>query len=249
MKAPANSKGLRIATWNMAYWSHKGMLDAAWQCYLDTVDADFYLFQEGRPAQAVQRQAHLVWSEIGGPRKWGSGIYSPTAEIIEEDIGSSFKGALTIGNANVRGTALTLISMYGVMEGSGPTKGYAIPNLHRMVSDLTGLFNGHVGGRRNIILGGDLNASTQLDPRQGNRSHELLFARIADFGLEDAHTLSGHEDHIQTLRHRSSKVPWHNDYIFVSTKLADGLRGYEVIDTEEVRQFSDHNIVVIDIEL
>ncbi len=135
------------------------------------------------------------------------------------------------------------------MESTGPTKGYAIPNLHRMVSDLTGLLNGHIGGRRNIILGGDLNASTQLDPRQGNRSHELLFARIADFGLEDAHTLSGHEGHVQTLRHRNSMVPWQNDYLFLSTGLAGGLKGYQVIDTEDVRKFSDHNIVVIDVEL
>ena len=118
-----------------------------------------------------------------------------------------------------------------------------------MLSDLTGLLNGHIGGRRNVILGGDLNASTQLDPRQGNRSHELLFARIADFGLEDSHTLSGNEGHVQTLRHRNSTVPWHNDYVFLSAGLAGRLKGYQVIDTEEVRKFSDHNIVVIEIEL
>jgi exodeoxyribonuclease-3 len=233
----------------MAYWSHRRVLDDAWKCYLTTIDADFYLFQEGRPAQAVQRDAHFVWEEIGDARDWGSGIYSPAHEVVDEDIGSSFKGALTIGNTNVRGTALTLISLYGLMESTGPTKGYSIPNVHRMFSDLTALLNGHIGGRRNIILGGDLNASTQLDPRQGNCSHELFFARIADFGLESAHTLSGNEEHIQTLRHRNSKVPWHNDYMFLSAGMASRLRGYQVIDTEEVRQFSDHNIVVIDIEL
>jgi hypothetical protein len=246
MKTPRDPTQLRIATWNMAYWSHRGMLDDAWKCYLTAVDADFYLFQEGRPS--ANRDQHFVWNEIGGPRDWGSGIYSPNHEIVEEDIGPNFKGALTIGNANVRGMALTLISFFGLMETIGRIK-YAIPNLHRMISDLTGLLNGHVGGRRNIILGGDLNASTQLDPSQGNRSHEILFARIADFGLKDVHTLSGHEGHVQTLRHRRSKVPWHNDYMFVSTKLAGRLKGYQVIDTEEVRQFSDHNIVVIDIAL
>ena len=225
------------------------MLDAAWQSYLAATQADFYLFQEGRPGAVADQDKHLVWSAIGGSRDWGSGIYSPIHEIVEEDIGSSFKGALTVGNANVRGTALTLVSLYGLMESTGPTKGYSIPNLHRMISDLTGLFNGHIGGRRNIILGGDLNASTQLDPRQGNRSHELLFARIADFGLEDAHTLSGNEGHVQTLRHRNSAVPWQNDYLFLSTKLAGGLKGYQVIEIEDVRKFSDHNIVAIDVGL
>jgi len=249
MKTPKDLGQLRIATWNMAYGFHRSMLEDAWNCYLDTCDADFYLFQEGRPSAVHNR--HLVWNEIGNSRKWGSGIYSPTHEVFEEVIKSDFKGSLTIGNSNVRGIDLTLVSMYGLMEDTGPTKGYAIPNLHRMVSDLTGLLNGRLPGRRKrtIILGGDLNASTQLDPRQGNRSHELLFARIADFGLEDAHKLSGHEEHVQTLRHRNSAVPWQNDYLFLSTTMAGGLKGYHVIDTEDIRQFSDHNIVVIDIEL
>ena len=161
-----NLQPLRIATWNMAYWSHKAMLDDAWEHYRGAVSADFYLFQEARPAAAIAQQRHYVWNPVGGSRDWGSGIYSPAHEIAEEDIGSPFKGALTIGNANVRGTDLTIVSMYGLLESEGPTKGYAIPNLHRMVSDLTGLLNGHIGGRRNIVLGGDLNASTQLDSRR-----------------------------------------------------------------------------------
>jgi exodeoxyribonuclease-3 len=118
-----------------------------------------------------------------------------------------------------------------------------------MLSDLTGLLNGHIGGKRNIIFGGDLNASTQFDPPQGNQSHELLFARIADFGLEDVHALSGRPGHTQTLRHAKSSVPWHNDYLFISKQMRATLRSYEVIDTEAVRRFSDHNIVVMELAI
>ncbi len=74
MKTPRDRERLRIATWNMAYWSHRGMLDDAWKCYLDTADADFYLFQEGRPCAVADQDKHLVWNEIGGSRDWGSGI-------------------------------------------------------------------------------------------------------------------------------------------------------------------------------
>ena len=77
----------------------------------------------------------------------------------------------------------------------------------------------------------------------------MFFARLADFGLKDVHALSSDEAHVQTLRHRNSKIPWHNDYLFVSTKLAARIKGYSVVDNEDVRKFSDHNIVVIDIEL
>jgi hypothetical protein len=37
--------------------------------------------------------------------------------------------------------------------------------------------------------------------------------------------------------------------VFISKALADHLRGNHVVDTEDVRRFSDHNIVVIDLEL
>jgi hypothetical protein len=39
------------------------------------------------------------------------GQIQPVHEIVEEDIASSFKGALTIGKASGRGTALTLVRL------------------------------------------------------------------------------------------------------------------------------------------
>ena len=224
------------------------MLGAAWECFLNAVQADFYLAQESRPYPKAQ-EGHMVWNEIGGTRDWGSGIYSPKYEINEEDIGSKFKGALTIANANVTDTPLTLVSLYGLMESSGSAKGYSVTNLHRMLSDLTGLLNGHVGGKRNIILGGDLNASTQFDAVQKNHSHELFFARMADFGLQDAYVLAGNKTHVQTLRRTHNDTPWQDDYLFISKKLAHGFKSIEIIDTEEVRRFSEHNILLTAVEL
>lgn len=187
------------------------MLAEAWDYVINILQADFFLFQEGRPAETMQSDEHLVWNEIGGRRDWGSGIYSPKFELVEEKIKTAFTGEFSIANVAVGGRALTLISLYGLMESDGPTKGYCIPNLHRMISDFTGLFNGHIGGKRNVIMAGDLNASTQLDPVQKNRSHEILFDRIRDFGLRDAYELSGNTGHVQTLRHHRSPKPWQND--------------------------------------
>ena len=134
------------------------------------------------------------------------------------------------------------------MESRGPTKGYSITNLHRMLSDLTGLFNGHIGRKRKIIMCGDLNASTQLDEIQKNNSHKILFDRIEDFGLKDVYKLSGNKSHVQTLRHARSKKPWQNDYFFISDSLVKKFTEYEIIDNEEIRKFSDHNIIVIQME-
>jgi hypothetical protein len=199
---------VKTATWNMAYWQHVNLHDEAWEYYLNEVDADIYLFQEGRPDENISSQRnHLVWDEIGGKRNWGSGIYSQKYELFEEKIETQFKGVFSVGNTQINAKKLTLISLYGLMEINGPTKGYSIPNLHRMLSDLTGLFNGHISGKRKIIMGGDLNASTQFDEMQKNKSHKILFDRIDDFGLKDVYQLSGNKCHVQTLRHAGSTKP------------------------------------------
>jgi len=243
-------KSIRIANWNMAYWQHRKLKEEAWKFYLNKVDSDIFLFQEGCPTEDMKKkQKNIVWSEIGGKRDWGSGVFSKKYEIFEEKIETQFRGAFSIGNTTINDNKITLISMYGLMESSGPTKGYSIPNLHRIISDLTGLFNGHIGGHRNVILSGDLNASVQLDEIQKNNSHKILFDRIEDFGLNDVYKLSGNQQYVQTLRHARSKKEWQNDYFFLSNSLVKKYKIYEIIDNEEVCKFSDHNIVIIELEL
>jgi len=234
----------------MAYWQHKKIHDEAWNYFLNEIDADFFLFQEGRPVEDMKNQKdHLVWNEIGGRRDWGSGIYSPKYELFKEDLETQFKGVFSVGNFLVNKEKITLISLYGLIESDGSTKSYSITNLHRIFSDLTGLLEGRIKEKRKIILGGDLNASTQCDEIQKNNSHKILFDRIEDFGLSDVYRLSGNKNHVQTLRYARSKKPWQNDYFFVSNSLAKKFIKYEIIDNQKIRKFSDHNIVVIEMDL
>lgn len=135
------------------------------------------------------------------------------------------------------------------MESNGPTKGYSITNLHRMLSDLTCIFNGHLGGKRNIVLGGDLNASVQLDPIQKNDSHKIFFERLEDFNLNDCFKLSNIKFPVQTLRHQKSKVKWQNDYFFISKSISKKLINCKVVDNDKVRKYSDHNPEVITLDL
>ena len=241
---------IKIATWNMAYWQHKRLHDEAWNCFLNETKADIFLFQEGKPNETIRDQKdYLIWNEIGRNRDWGSGIYSPKYRLFEENVETQFKGVFSIGNTYINNEKITLISLYGLMESGGPTNGYSITNLHRMLSDLTGLFNGHIKGKRKIILGGDLNASKQFDEIQKNNSHKIFFDRIEDFGLNDVYKLSGNKSFVQTLRHVKSKIPWQNDYFFISNSLVKKFTEYEIIDNEEIKKFSDHNILVIQMEL
>lgn len=234
----------------MDYWKNKRLHDEAWNCFLNETKADVFLFQEGKPAETIRDQKdYLIWNEIGGNRTWGSGIYSPKFRLFEENIETQFKGVFLVGNIQINNQKITLISFYGLMESDGSTKGYSITNLHRILSDLTGLFNGHIDGRRKIIIGGDLNASIQIDEIQKNNSHKIFFDRLEDFGLKDVYKLSGNKSYVQTLRHGRSKTPWQNDYFFISNSLVKKFIKYEIIDNEEIKKFSDHNIVAIQMKL
>ncbi len=241
---------IKIATWNMAYWQYKKYFEEVWDYYLEEIDADIIFFQEARPSKRIQNdKEHFVWNEIGGNRPWGSGVYSKRYKLTEEIIKTEFKGAFSIANTNIEDKKLTFISLYGLMEGNGPTKGYAITNLHRMLSDLTCIFNGHLVGKRNIVLGGDLNASVQLDPIQKNNSQKIFFDRLEDFNLNDCFKLSNKKFPVQTLRHHKSKIKWQNDYFFVSKSISKKLINCEVVDNDKVRKYSDHNPVVITLDL
>jgi exonuclease III len=141
---------------------------------------------------------------------------------------------------------LVVVSLYSILERIGSTF-YSIPNLHRIFSDLTGILEGKYT-RDRIILGGDFNASLQWDSRQAVKSHHVFFDRLKEYGLHNCFN-GYYTDFVQTLRSPKSLVPWQSDYIFVSDALVPYLKSCSVLDNEMVRGLSDHNPVVIELEI
>ena len=250
---------VKIVTWNMAYWSHKKYLDEAWNYFLNDLDADIFLFQEAKPPKMLKDDKNLIWHNAGetiGRKEWGSGIYSKKYELskepdesIPESSRQLFKELCIVANTKIEGVKLTLISLYGRLDKVGNGQTYCIPNLHKILSDLTGILNGHINSKRNIVLGGDLNVSIQCDNKWGGNAHKIFFDRIKDFKLNNCFKLKGYKDFIQTHRHRGSKEKWQNDYFFISKSISKKFVDCIVVDTPEVRKYSDHNPVVITLDL
>lgn len=237
---------LKLVTWNMAFWSHRTHLVDAWNYFLGNVDADIYLFQESRPPQELTNDPNFLWFEIGDSRDWGTGIYSKTYPVKSLPVQSVHPGSFVVGEVIIPDqVTLTVISLYGLLEPVGNTK-YAMTTLHRMLSDLTGLLNGHIGGKRKIVLGGDLNASLQCDKQDGGKAHQIFFERLEDFNLMNCY-LPFYHDFVQTHRHPGSKEPWQNDYFFISKVFSKSLKACKVIDSEDVRRLGDHNPVLIEL--
>ncbi len=247
---------MKISTWNMAYWTHKKIHEDSWKYLTDELSPDIALVQESKLTKPVQ---NCVYREIGGNSKWGSGIVTKNLQLKEiespREFPNTYPGALIGAKVNLPNEkTLHVFSLYGRFEKDSYNKrSDTSTTLHRMLSDLTFLLIHLQRKKQHIIIGGDFNNSVQFDKLWGNPKYytnacRIFFDRLADFGLTDCFS-PFHSEPVQTLRHRGSKIPWQNDYIFISNNLKDQLRSCQVIDNEQVRAFSDHNPVVIELDL
>jgi len=238
---------LKVAAWNMGHWMHRGVAQQAWKYLEMDIGADISLVQESAPPVELQNE-FCVWREIDGKRKWGSSVLTKGLPITEVKLErNDYPGALTVAHVTLPdNSTLVVVSAYGQMDKFG----YSITTLHRMLSDLTHLFENDLqrGGRPKIIFGGDLNASLQFDAKQGNNSHRIFFQRLEDFGLQDCQGQFT-KDRPRTLRHGRSRFPWVNDYIFASESLAKKVAAVQVIEQPEILNLSDHNPVVVTFDL
>lgn len=231
----------------MAHWGRKKYNKEAWAYLVNQMDCDILLFQESSPDLEILNPKNLVWNAIGGTRPWGSGVYSQTLPIREFLFKTDFFGSLVASEITIKeDLSLVIISLYGLMEKISNVV-YAIPNLHRMFSDLTGILESR-DTRHRIVLGGDFNASLQVDEQQTGNSHEVLFDRLREFGLVNCFE-NYFDDFVQTHRHIRSKKPWQNDYFFISKRLEKNLTNCQVLDNDDIRKYSDHNPVIIELDL
>ena len=237
---------IKVATWNMGYWTHRPVAQQAWD-YLDRIDPHIALVQEAVPP--VERQNEFcLWREIDGKRRWGSGVLTKELPLTEVHLErNDYPGALVVADVILPDkSTLTVISLYGQMD----RHGYAITTLHRMLSDLTHLLEGKLraGGRPKVILGGDLNASPQYDDKYGTKTHRIFFQRLEAFGLVDCQGAFTKE-RPATLRHTKSKFPWVNDYIYASASLAKKVVAHDVVQQPEMLNLSNHNPVTVTFDL
>lgn len=232
---------IKIATWNMCYLWHRNRFENTWNHLIDKINPDIALVQESIPSK-IRKFKNFLWNEIGGNCDWGSGILSryPIEKIEFEN---SFKGSVIAGEVTLpSGAKITIVSVYAKFEGE-----YSIIPLHRIFSDLTLLLDGKLG-KRDIILGGDFNASLQFDKQQPGNSHKIFFERVKNFGLIDC-LEKFYDEPVQTFRHRSSKKPWQIDYLFVSKRLSNTVKDCKPIQDSEIISLSDHNPVILNLNI
>jgi exonuclease III len=237
---------IKVATWNMDH--HKRSLDLraeAWRYLTETIRPDIALLQEASPPLESRTPSLLVWREISKARKWGSAVISRQWPLRSIQLAvDSHPGAVAVAEVQVPDQdPLIVASMYGLLEYTQYETyemKYSVTSVHRMLSDLTAMFDSKEG--RRFLLGGDLNISPQVSAPHSLR-HKVVLDRIEAFGFLDC-LKAMHTEVVQTHRHTGSSVPWQEDYIFAGRGLREKLVSCDPLDEEEVWRLSDHCPVV-----
>jgi hypothetical protein len=239
--AAVNGGGrLTVVSWNMNHWQNSpAAREAGWE-YLfgplaEETGWDIALLQECLPSRALPR---CVWAPVRD-LAWGTAVVARSGIVRRIDLeDDSHPGCAIAADVTLDGGArCTAVSMYGLQEFRKHIDGepyrlrYAVTAVHRILSDLTPLIDLHGRSRvkRPLVLGGDLNVSSQIDPPDRRRHREVL-ERFAGLGLQDAWAAGPDSSrapdcicaddpcrHVRTHTHRRSSRPWQLDYVFVNS--------------------------------
>jgi len=194
----------------------------------------------------------------GTPRNWSTAIVSKHGPVeIHNAVPVNYMGvprkhlpfqpsrpgAWTAAEVTVaKGLTVTFVALYGLMDDLSDA------SVHRSLSDLDPIFTDDRYNQR-IVLGGDLNLSTQMPEGPARARSEAVFARLAALGLTECLAARWNEDraiadcpcgqdnacrHIQTKRDDKYQM----DYLFASQSLEpdDCYR----LDSHPWQDFSDH---------
>jgi hypothetical protein len=166
---------------------------------------------------------------------------------------SSRPGAWTAATVDIPGVgSIAFVSLYGLLDDVSDD------SVHRSLSEISPIFSdARYQGR--VVLGGDLNLSTQLAGEPGSdlfKRTSSVFDRIEGHGLVDCLAakrserlegcpcrLGGECRHTRTKwQGATGRRPLQMDYIFASRELVadDRLARCRALDPDEWKDYSDH---------
>lgn len=274
---------MRVVSWNLnrATWSNRGRIAnadehqrRAWE-ELGGLGCGVALVQEAPPpVTGLSRPPTGTvpagtdrddWRTEPGPqRRWCTAVASwgpqltPLDDSGREPLHVSHSGAYALARVPWNGRHLVLASVYALWDYSWVAKGgkarYTETSMHRVISDLTPILD-VAQSKESVLLGGDLNASTQHAPPY-RAAYRLVHERLLALGL---HNVSVRAEgavldgcpcadepcrHVRTL---DSPTPYQNDYFYASPDVAEAIRSFSVACTTSLAAVSDHTPLVIDL--
>ncbi len=105
-----------------------------------------------------------------------------------------------------------------------------------------------------IVLAGDFNSNTIWDRRSREGNHSAVVKYLEGKGIVSSYhlyhkQLQGKEEHPTFHLYRHQNKPYHLDYCFVSTDLAEKILSVEIGDFEFWSQYSDHVPLIVSFDI
>jgi hypothetical protein len=235
---------VRLATFNL----RGGGSARHWEALDEWIAPDLCFVQEARDPARFRLPPDAppagVWAPVGHGR-WGSGLVARGAEVVPIPV-PGFQGWVSGGALRVGGRELTAFSVH-------------VPQAPKtFVHSANALLDalGSLGLSGPLVLAGDWNVAASRrspgDPIRFTKGEAVLLDRLErELGLVSAwQALNPDRPLEQTLRWtRAPLLPFHCDGIFVPSAWTGALRRAEVLQGEPWRTLSDHNPVVVEIDL
>ncbi len=110
-------------------------------------------------------------------------------------------------------------------------------------------YNRKLSGK-NTVLAGDFNSNTIWDRKYRTGNHSHVVDRLKKKGIVSSYHLyhnqqQGSEAHPTYYLYRHKDKPYHLDYCFVSTDLANRIQSVEIGDHHQWSAYSDHVPVIV----
>ncbi len=224
----------------------------------------------GRPPTGTQPadMDREAWRSLPGAARWwcsavaawNVGVRLLPDEDRYEPLYVSQKGAYAVGVVTVNDTSVVVASVYALWDYGwlplGAKPRYAHTSLHRAISDLTPVLDTAVHGMP-VILGGDFNTSSQFSSPH-REAFRTVHDRLSGLGLHNISLRPEDEQldgcpcadercrHMQTYEGR---VPYQDDYLYVSEKLGRDARLVKIERTTAVEAVSDHFPLMVDVDV
>jgi hypothetical protein len=179
----------------------------AWEYLRDGLRADLALVQEASPPPGL-RSVYRPIDERNPRLNWGSAVVAlhpdvslhprtrvpladcslkvpATGEVPDSHAGACAVADVSLASGQFSFTAMSLYGQWEETPGGGTI--YACARLHRMISDLTGVFASC--RRSGVVVAGDLNITTQVafegQTQVDTDGAAAVFARLRAWGLTD----------------------------------------------------------------
>ncbi|MDO8554672.1 MAG: hypothetical protein Q7S22_07735 [Candidatus Micrarchaeota archaeon] len=198
---------------------------------------DIFMFQEyhEKTDNGRSNQIEIIHRSIDGkPAYWDTVIAARNNKPINYEI-ENFLGRVTIGKVRLeKEEEVCLVNIH-----AQHVEGYYTKWMNNVLDYLEPFITKN---KEHLIIGGDLNMGIFFDKLSGRTNNGDLIERMKSYGLN-----MYPETEQQTYRHHRKLEPkYPDDYLFISKKWTAKC---EVLYDEKIDKLSDHNPLVLNIDM